>query len=59
MSRLAENLAEAWKERANREAVITEMRGRALTKPSEYERSLVDFHRAVDWYRYWTGIGAQ
>ena len=59
MSELAKNLAEAWRDRADREAAISELRGPALTKPEEYERSLADFRRAVSWYRYWTGIGAE
>ena len=58
MTTTVETLAAAWKDRADREATISELRGAALTKPEEYERSLRDFRVAVAWYRYWTGIGA-
>lgn len=57
MSELATNLAAAWRDRADREAAIFPG-GHVLTKPEEYERSMVDFRRAVSWFHYWTGIGA-
>lgn len=58
MSQLAENLAAAWADRADREAEVSRLRGAAFTKPEEYERSEADHRTAVAWWRYWTGTGA-
>jgi hypothetical protein len=56
MSVLAQNLTEAWEQRA--QALLTEATLHLFLKPERVQAMFWEHSRALEWRRYWAGIGA-